>query len=566
MRPKGKRPHTLSIEGIQLVKLQTRGGLAAIAIAGAALIAAGCGGSGGSGASEAAKDAAALDLVPKSAIGYITIDTDFSGDQWSQFSDLAKAFDKDFKGVDKEIAESTSKSNEDADDEPTDSGEEPTDNPDDVDFEKDVEPWLGESGGAALLSVTKGGDDAEWFAWVELEDVKKFEDFAKDQDSKQGKEIGDYKTFDSTDEDDEMFIAYTDDYAVFTDTRAKLEKIVEFDGDSIKDADGVNDSIDEVEGDALATVVVNGEGIRKLVDETPEAKSLANAKQLKDLRAMAVSFSAEDDGMRIDGHINADGEEAGENAEAALFNDLPGNTVLAIGGHDLGGALETLAEEAGKDNAQIQQGIGAISGVIGVSLDDMAKAFDGEFAMAMAADDAGLGALFGGVAGAAMGGGLGSTDPAALLKAGTVMLAFEETGDAGETLDKIAGAAGGLTGGGAPTAGTSGDFETKQLNLQGIPVMTAASDDVAALTVGLDVFENWGGDDSLGESDAFKNAWEAADGPDKAMGTMWLDAGRIAQVAGVESGEGVELGGMVGWVEADDSNANFGVFLHVDES
>jgi hypothetical protein len=281
---------------------------------------------------------------------------------------------------------------------------------------------------------------------------------------------------------------------------------------------------------------------------------------------MAMSVSAEDDGMRLDGHVRSDGEDGGENQEAALFNDLPGNTVLAFGGHDLGGALQTFAEDAGKENAQIQQGIGAISGVIGVSLDDMAEAFDGEFVLGMAADDQGLGALAGGVAGAAMGGGLGATDPSQLLEAGTIMLAFEETGKAGETLDKIAGAVGGLAGGAAPKTGTSGDFETKQLTLQGVPVTTAASDEVAALTIGLDVFENWGGDESLGESEAFTAAWDAADAPDEVLGSMWLDAGRIAQVAGVESGEGVELGGAVGWVEADGSNGNFGVFVHVDES
>ncbi|MCW2921313.1 MAG: hypothetical protein JWL76_1187 [Thermoleophilia bacterium] len=544
------------------MKLHVRGGIAALAITGAALIAAGCGGSGGgSGASDAAKDAAALDLAPKSAIGYVTVDTDFSGDQWSQFSDLAKAFDNDFKGVDKEISDATSDSGDDADGGDT----EGDDKGKDVDFEKDVDPWLGESGGAAIIKVTKGGDDAEWFAWFELEDVAKFEDFAKDQDGvKQGKKVGDFKTFDSTDEGDDTFIAYNDDYAVLTDSRTKLEKVVKYDGDSIKDADGVSDAIDEVEGDALATVVVNGAGIRQLVKDTPEAKALANADQLKDLHAVAVSFSAEDDGMRVDGHVAADGEKAGKNEESDLFNDLPGNTVFAVGGHDLGGALKTFAEEAGKDNAQIQQGVGAISGVIGVSLDDMAKAFEGDFALALSADDAGLGALAGGVAGAAMGGGLGATDPAALLKAGTVLLAFEETGDAGATLDKIAGAAGGLVGGGTPKTGTSGDFETKSLTLQGIPVTTAASKDVAALAVGLDVFENWG-DDSLGESDAFTAAWKAADAPDKALGSIWFDAGRVAKVAGVESGEGVTLGGLVGWVEADDSNANFGLFLHVDE-
>lgn len=531
------------------MKLQTRGALAALAITGAALIAAGCGGSGGSGATGAAKDAAVLDLVPKSALGYMTVDTDFSGDQWTQFSDLAKALDKDFKGVDKEIADEAA------------SGE------DKVDFEKDVDPWLGDSGGVAVLGTKTDdeGDPTELMAWVDLEDKAKFEDFVKDQDGfKSGKKVGDYETFTNT--DDETFIGYNDDYAVLAMTRAQLEKILEFDGDSIKDAEGVGDALDEVEGDALATFVLNGAGVRAALKDDEQFKSVANAKQLKDFHAAAVTFSAEDDGMRIDGHVRADGEKAGENVEPALFNDLPGNTVFAVGGHDLGGALQTFAEEAGKENAQVQQGVGALSGIIGVSLDDMAKAFEGEFALALAAEDSGLGALAGGVAGAAMGGGLGSTDPSQLLKAGTILLAFEEKGEAGETLDKMASAISGLAGGGAaPKTGTSGDFETKQLTLSGIPVTTAASDDVAALTVGLDVFENWGGDDALGESDAFSDAWKAADAPDKALGSMWLDAGRIAKVAGVEGGEDVELGGMVGWIEADDSNANFGAFLHVSE-
>lgn len=540
-------------KGNQLVKLYTRGGLAALSIVGAALIAAGCGGSGGgSGATAAAKDAAVLDLVPKSALGYVTIDTDFSGDEWTQFSDLAKAFHKDFKGVDEVIADEAGTAEE---------GEEK------VDFKKDVDPWLGESGGVALLSTKQDdeGDLQGLLAWVELDDTAKFEDFLEDQGFKAGDKVGDYETYENADE--ESYIGFNDDYGVLTMSRKQLETSLEFDGDSIKDASGVGDAIDEVEGDALATIVLSGEGLRAAAKDNEQLKALAEAKQFKDFHALAISFSAEDDGMRLNGNVQSDGEGAGDNVEPALFNDLPGNTVLAFGGHDFGGGLQSLLEQLGKDSAQVQQGIGAISGVVGVSLDDIAKAFDGEFVLALAAEDEGLGALAGGIAGAAMGGGLDSADPAALVKAGTILLAFEETGESGETLDKIAGAVGGLVGAtGAPKAATSGDFETKQLAIQGIPVTTASSDDVAALAVGLDVFENWGGDDALGESDAFTSAWEAADAPDKVLGSMWLDAGRIAKVAGVESGEGVELGGMVGWIESDDSNANFGAFVHVEES
>ncbi len=523
-----------------------RGGLAALVVSVAAMIAAGCGGSG-SGSGGAAKNAPALDFIPKSALGYVTIDTDFSGDQWSQFSDLAKAFDKDFKGVEETLAEQA-KSGEDA-----------------VDFAKDVDPWLGDSAGAALLRVKDGGDDADAFAWVELEDAAKFETFMKDRDAKAGKDIGDFKTFEGGDEG--QYVAYDDDLALLANSRAQLTAIVEFDGDSIKDAEGVGDAIDEVEGDALATLVVSGAGVREFVKNTEQARSLTDLKQLKDFHAMAVSFSAEDDGLLLDGHVHSSGEDAGKNEENTVFEDVPANTVLAVGGNDLGGRLKRVLDDAGKGNAQLQQGIGAISGIVGVDLDGLTKAFDGQWVLGLSADEAGLGALVGGAAGAAMGGGTDSLDPAALLTAGSLFLAFEETGDARETVDKIVGAVGGLTGSaGAPKEGASGDFKTRSLTVQGLPITTASSDGVAAVSVGVDTFSAWGGDDSLGESDSFTSAWDAADAPDKSLGQVWLDAGRVANLAGVESGEGVKLGGLVGWFEADGSNGNFGMFLHVAES
>jgi hypothetical protein len=113
--------------------LSKRSGLAAIAIVGAALVAAGCGGSG----SSSATSSGALDHIPSTALAYASFDTDFDGDEWKQFDHLATAFDKDFKGVGDELSKSAGKAEGD----------------DDVDFDKDVKPWLGDSAGVAVLST-----------------------------------------------------------------------------------------------------------------------------------------------------------------------------------------------------------------------------------------------------------------------------------------------------------------------------------------------------------------------------------------------------------------------------
>lgn len=544
------------------MKLNTRGGLAAIAIVGATLVAAGCGGSGGDGATGAAKDAAALDFVPRTALGYVTVDTEFSGEGWSQASELATAFDADIKPVDEQVAEAASR------------GE------DGVDFEKDVEPWLGESGGAALLSTGDAKEkaenaetneagaeaaarEAEGFAWVEVEDREALEEFAKDQGYTEGDEVEGFTLW--SNDDDQTSVAIRDDLAIFAESEEQLTQIVEYDGDSIKDAEGVSDAIDEVEGDALATLVVSGEGARAAAKEDEDLAGLANSEQFEDFQALALAVTAEDEGYRLGGAVKLADDAASENGSFELFDQLPGNTVLALGGHDLGGTVQRTAESAGEGNQQVQQVIGTATAVLGVSLDDLAESLDGEFALALAAEDEGLGSLAGGAVGAAMGGGVEGVDPGQLLRSGTMLLAFEETGDTRETLDKVAGAVGGLTGSQERAReDTLGDFETKQLTVQGVPVTTAGSDDVAAVTLGLDVFEGWG-DDGLGDSDTFTAAWEAADGPDESVSRMWVDAGRIARLAGIEGAEDKSVGGMVGWSEADGDVYRIGAFLHIEE-
>ena len=90
-----------------------------------------------------------------------------------------------------------------------------------------------------------------------------------------------------------------------------------------------------------------------------------------------------------------------------------------------------------------------MTAAVGVDLNDIEAAFGEEFALALGGDDAGIGQLVGGVAGAAMGGAGTGFDPTKLASAGSVTLAFENDGkQTSETMDRLVGAVAGLVGGG----------------------------------------------------------------------------------------------------------------------
>lgn len=539
------------------MKLFNRTAVAATGVvACAALVAAGCGGSSG-GSSDAATDAAALDLVPKDALGYVVVDTDLDGEGWTQFDKLAKAFYADFEGVGEEVVKA--------------------DSDDDVDYEKDVEPWLGESAGVAIIDVgasdsadedSDGGDSSSseptMMGWIELTDRSAFEKFLESQDFKKDGTSGDFDLW--VNEDDDTYMGVSDDYVVFTDSKEQIEARTTFDGDGILDAEGVTDVVDDAGDGALATLVVSGEGVRSLVEEDESLKAFGSAADIESFDGLAVSFSAEDDGLRLHGFASGSLTGDLEMGEPSLVNDLPGSTLLAIGGNNLGGTLEDAVDGAGKDNPQVQQTIGQLSGVIGVDLAELAEAFGGQFAIALGAEDSALGAVAGSAVGAAMGGGLQSLDPAALTDSASVTLAFSEEGTTSETLEKLVGVVGGLTGAtAAPTEATAGDFTTKTATVNGLPVTTAASDEVAAISVGSDVFTTWG-DGTLADNEAFSSAWKAADAPDETAGTLWVDFGRVSKLMDMPTSDEVTAGGWVGWAEADEDSASFDVFMHVTEA
>ena len=523
------------------VRLQARGRslAAALVFASAALVAAGCGSDGGSTAASAATDSAALDFIPKTAIGYVTVDTDLNSDGWKQFDELAPAFNAEFTGIEQAIDAQASDA--------------------DASYERDIKPWIGDSAGAAILDGKfAGAQDAESaVAWVELDDRASFETFLKERDFTKGSSAGDFTMYD---DGGDSHVAVSDDLAFFTSGEKTLKRTVEFDGDSIKDAD-LGDALDEVDEDALATLVINGSGLRAAAKSNARLKALDA--QLKDFNGAAVSFAAKEHGMRVDGFVDSDAKSTATNAGNEVFDELPDTTLFAVGGHDLGGSIQQTIEELGADNPQVQQYVGAGAGALGITVDELASALSGDFAIAAIGDDEQIGTAIGAVAGGLMGGGgLAGVKPADLARAGGITLAFEETDDTGATIEKTIAAASSLLKGQTTDPVTKGAFTVTSTQIGPLPISVGKTSYLSAIAIGTDSFDVWG-KQHLVDNDTFSSAWKDADAPDETAGTVWLDTARIAQLANLESREGVAPGGLVGWAEADGTDMRFTLFQHV---
>lgn len=535
-------------------KARVFAGVCALALA--ALVAAGCGGSSSSGAGSAATDSAGLDYVSEDAVLYAVFDTDFGGDTWKTAKKHLSNFDA-YDDAQKELLDSFERGSKD--------------DPNDVKW-SEVDPWLGDQVGVALNSVkydedSSGADDEseaqDILIWATLEDGDKALDFLKSESK--SKKSGSYEGYDlyvdgSEDEDDTFYFTIKDNLLVGAETKANLKGAIDTkkSGKNVTEADGLKDVAKEVGDDAVMGLVISGVGLQKLAkDASKENEQLDKAgkdalKQLEALEGVAFSVGANKDGFHAHGFAGIDADKLDEDLkmkdfEPTLAEGLPEGTILALSGMNVGGALQSAVETITKSDQTTAGQVAAIEGALGVTLDDLATAFAGQFALSV-------------------GSGGSAIPPINLL------LETSDKAAATKAIDGIMNIAG-QSQGSKPTdvqvAGEAG----KQLNLGVASITAAVVDDIAIVTTDPDNAEAVvKGDGGLGKSDAFKEAADAADMPDKVTGLMWLDvqaALKYASLLGespVSAKEGEALGPWLGWSAMDDDSATFDIQMMIEDT
>ena len=312
----------------------------AVAVLAAVAVAAGCGGGGAGGS---LPDGA--DVAPASSIAFVSLNTDFSSDQWRKVADLAGRF----PGTPQLIAQ----------------------------FEKqtglqlaDVEPALGPETDGVWLDARNNGDDV---VVLTKPDSKEKLDTLLEKSREKGEAA--------------THTLQVGDWVAISGSQALLERFkTASEGDKLSGDDSFKHAFEKIDADSSVRAWVRGDFVQTAMDRG-FAKNGAPPRlthDVGDLEAIAGGAKAESDGasIELDGLIDPTPDPA--TFSPSLPDDIPSRALLYISTTNLDAPLRTILRLVGKSIPSFETQLGQVESVLGLSLDkDIYPLLQGEDAVAV---------------------------------------------------------------------------------------------------------------------------------------------------------------------------------------
>lgn len=217
------------------------------------------------------------------------------------------------------------------------------------DYERDVEPWLGDrvgfwtrdevDGGALLLAAT---DTEEADASLE----------AATQRGSAGVTERSHRGIDYRVQDHGMAWGVVDDFVVVGTEPALKRTIDAVEGDSLAEADRYTDAVDDLDEERLAHVWVDSPGLFELARERdPELNQLGALVPFDEMPPVAASFAANGDALTVETQVRGI-DRSGfapllSSGGTPLLQELPGDAWFAAGTADAGEALRKTIDQFG---------------------------------------------------------------------------------------------------------------------------------------------------------------------------------------------------------------------------
>ncbi|MDQ3821962.1 MAG: DUF3352 domain-containing protein [Actinomycetota bacterium] len=429
----------------------------AVCFAATLVLAAGaCGGSDNvTGADGAGSDAA--EFVPANAPAFVTVNTDFDSDAWQNLEALLDKF-PDRERFFAEVRDGLQASG--------------------VTFDE-IKAALGPETALAVLALETG--EPPLFL-TEAEDQAKLDALIRkleESDEGSGSE--------------NAVKEVVDGWTLLSERQSSIDAAKRaHEGDSIADSERFDEAMGDLSGDAVVRFFADGAALSRQLDAQSQgaASSLAGGGRLE---SIAGQMTAAEDGLGFDFVTRTEGGAEPENFEAELLSAVPADALLYASFKGLGERLEQASS-----NPRLQQQLGMVQGVLGISVSELADLFRGEAALYVR--------------------------PGAPFPEVTLTLAVENEQQSLAMVDRLAQRLARFAGGGAPTATRIGDVDAKQLRLQNFAVYYAAFDGklvITSATTGIS--EQSGGGDKLEDDATFQAATEAAEMPDETAGFLYVD-------------------------------------------
>jgi hypothetical protein len=356
----------------------------AAAVAGSAIAVAGCGGGSDSGSS--AGEVASY--VPSTSPLYLEVTTDFDGMQWTQVEALAEQFPgyPEFQRMLQQELKS-----------------------EDVDFDTEIKPLLGERAAVAGLQVpdTAGlqesltapdagdaadaADDLEFVAVVELADDKsqQVKDLLVQEGAVSRGERAGAEYFAQDGEDG--VVAVTDDALVFSETEQQLFTALDAHagggGQTLAGTDKFTDALAKLPAEVFGQAYLD---LGAFIDAAAEgAGPQAQQLGLDDYReaVMVASIAAEPEGARMKGVIlGAPTDVQPEEFTPALTDTVPADSLVYLGFSNLSGTLSQVLEQvqgalSDEERRQLDGFTAQVPQLLGVTLDDLSALAEQEHAL-----------------------------------------------------------------------------------------------------------------------------------------------------------------------------------------
>ena len=425
-----------------------------------ASLVAGCGG-GTSNTSAGSFIPAGASVVRSGLAGFVAIDSDTGSDQWQQLDELAKKF----PGRDKAIAH--------IEDELTKEG---------LDYESDVKPALGPELDLAMASA--GSEKSTRVVGLTRpDDPAKLEALIHKLNSS------------DSGGDNAVTRQLEDGWYAISDSQLAITSVLKGDQTALADDDTFRQAMGKLPADTLVKAFLDGQRLGALASQAAAkgGGSLdASLLGLDNLRYVAFSASAEDDGIRI--HGASSGGPATGGGETTLADAVPGDAFVLL--DFLGqGATDQLGRLL-KSSPQFAPVLDELK-EYGVTLDEVLALLNGEVAF--------------------------YARPAGVIPELTLVLEPKDAAAAlatiGKLMEHLAAASGGKV-----ESGTQGGHPVKTVELGNFTIHYGAVDGKVLLTSGLNGIADYGtSGDRLPDSADFKEAKDAAGMPDSTGGFAYVD-------------------------------------------
>lgn len=297
---------------------------AAPLLAGLALLAAGCGGGGGGNALPAAAG-----VVPASAPVLISVNTDFSSEQWKRELALARRF----PGAGELLRQASSQVGN-------------------VDFEKDVKPALGPEVDVVWLDFANGGNDV--VGLTQPKDEKRFAALIA-----KGNSTGDSK----------LVTAKVGGWTIAAASRAKIEQFrrAASSGDRLADTDAFKDAMGKLDESSAVRAYVAGRAVQQALDDALESggapPNLTPA--VGRLESLSASAGAEEEGVRFEGEIAIDPALDPEPYAATLPGEFPRGALLYVSANSLDDMTRTVLRLVSKSLPNFDAQLSQVEAVLG---------------------------------------------------------------------------------------------------------------------------------------------------------------------------------------------------------